>query len=233
MALSRKLRNLGIAAAGPIGWGVAGLVDMKKSTDKVNKAYKDSVNELNDITKANTGEAGNQKAQMMANQGAMAAGNVAGQASADAAKSVGMNSEAADAIGGNINNNVTQDSFNNEYNKALEANRAEIGEAEQRVNEANEKRAQKGAANSKLLGTVGSLGGGLLGAAIGGPVGATIGAGIGGAGGSYMGSAISDGNAKNKWLLDSLGKCGHGHESKVKNKRLLDRDYDDVKKEKE
>lgn len=219
----RKLRNLGVAASGPIGWMATGLYDMKKSTDKANQAYSDSKKELNNITAANTGEAGNQKAQMMANQGAMATGNVTGESAASAAKAAGMNSEAADAVGGNIANTATQNAFTNEYNKALESNQQEIAEAEQRVNEANKRRAEKGAANSKILGTAGTLAGGLLGAGIGGPVGAVIGSGVGGSLGSLGGATISDANCKEKWLIDSISK----HRKNIlKNDRLRNREYE-------
>lgn len=221
MALSRKLRNGLIAAGGPAAWIGAGLYDMKKSTDKANKGYEDAKDELNNITAANTGEAGNQKAQMMADQGATAQGNTAAQAASSAAKSAGMNSEAADAVGANIGNTVTQNAFNNEYNKALESNQQEIAEAEQRVNEANKRRAEKGAANSKILGTAGSLAGGLLGAGFG-PVGATIGSGVGGSLGSLGGATISDANCKEKWLIDSLAKY---RESKIKNEKLRNREW--------
>jgi hypothetical protein len=225
MTLNRKLSiAAGTAVGGPVGAAIgAGLYDMKKSTDKVNKEYEDSKKELDNITKANTGEAGNQKAQMMANQGAMAAGNTTGESAASAAKAAGMNSEAADAVGGNVANAATQNAFSNEYNKALESNQQEIAEAEQRVNEANKRRAEKGAANSKILGTAGALAGTAVGAAVGGPVGATIGAGVGGSLGSLGGSAISDANCKEKWLIDSISKH---RKSILKNDRLRNREYE-------
>ena len=138
----RTLRNIGIAAAGPAAWIGAGIYDSKQKEKRLGRNYKNSVNELNDITAANTGAAGDAKAQMMANQGAMATGNTAAQSASNAAQSAGLNAEAADAIGANIGNNETQNAFNSEYNKAVEANKAEIGEAEKRVNEANEQRAQ-------------------------------------------------------------------------------------------
>lgn len=187
------------------------------------EAYEEAKDELDNITKANTGEAGNQKAQMMANQGAIAAGNTTGESAAAAAKAAGMNSEAADAVGENIANTATQNAFNNEYNKALESNQQEIAEAERRVDEANKRRAEKGAANSKLLGTIGTIGGTAIGAAIGGPVGAMIGGGIGGGVGSYTGGAISDVNCKEKWLIDSISKH---RKSILKNDRLRNREYD-------
>jgi hypothetical protein len=226
MTLNRKLSiAAGTAVGGPVGAAIgAGLYDMKKSTDKVNKEYEDSKKELDNITKANTGEAGNQKAQMMANQGAMAAGNTTGESAASAAKAAGMNSEAADAVGGNVANTATQNAFTNEYNKALESNQQEIAEDEQRVNEANKRRAEKGEANSKILGTAGALAGTAVGAAVGGPVGAAIGGGLGGSLGSLGGSAItSDANCKEKWLIDSIS---NHRKSILKNDRLRNREYE-------
>ena len=160
---------------------------------------------MNAITAANTGEAGNQKAQMMANQGAQAAGVTAAQNASNAAQSAGMNAEAADAIGANIGNQETQNAFNPEYNKAVKANQDEISEAEKRVNEANE--ARQGYSENKhnllntALSTAGTLGLGAL--------------------------ALSD--KRTKCIVDSLDalsdeRCKIKH--KVKCSRLLKREYD-------
>lgn len=207
MALGRTLRNLGIAAAGPAAWIGAGIYDSKQKEKRLDRNYKNSVNELDSISAANTGEAGNQKAQMMANQGAMATGNTAAQSASDAAKSAGMNAEAADAIGANVGNNATQNSFNDEFNKAVQANQAEISEAEKRVNEANEQRAQYGQNKANLINT------GLNAAS-------TIGLGA---------LALSDRDCKELKLLKHLDalsddRCKVKH--LVKNQRLLNREYD-------
>lgn len=205
MALGRTLRNIGIAAAGPAAWIGAAAYDSKQKEKRLDRNYKNSVDELNAISAANTGAAGDAKAQMMANQGAMAAGNTAAQSASDAAKSAGLNSEAADAIGANIGNNETQNAFNPEYNKAVKANQDEISEAEKRVNEANEQRAQYGQNKSNLIKT------GLRAAG-------TIGLGA---------LALSDERCKRiVSSLDALSdeRCKIKH--KVCNSRLLNREYE-------
>lgn len=197
----RTLRNIGIAYTGPATWIGAGIYDSKQKEKRLDRNYKNSVNELNDITAANTGAAGDVKAQMMANQGAMAAGNTAAQSASNAAQSAGLNSEAADAIGANIGNNETQNAFNSEYNKAVDANQAEISEAEKRVNEANEQRAQYGQNKSNLIKT------GLQ------------------AAGTAL--ALSDERCKKIFTsLDALSdeRCKIKH--KVCNSRLLNREYE-------
>jgi hypothetical protein len=190
------------------------------------KAYDDAVDKVKKLSAANTSN----KAAMMANQGAAAVGNTSAQTAASAAKSAGMNAEAADAVGANIGNTATQNAFNNEYNKAVEANQQEIAEAEQAANEANKRRAEKKGALSKLGGIAGTVAGTIGGAALGslaGPVGLMIGAGLGGGLGGGLGSmggnALSDENCKDKWLIDSIAKH---RKSLLKNDRLRNREYD-------
>ena len=191
----------------------------KLTSKEEEKAYEDAVDKVKKISAANTSE----KAKMMADQGAAGVGNTSAQTAASAAKSAGMNAEAADAVGANIGNTATQNAFNNEYNKAVEANQQEIAEAEQAANEANKRRAEKKTALGKLGSIAGTAVGGIAGALIGGPTGATIGAGLGGGLGSIGGNALSDENCKDKWLIDSISKY---RKSKLKNKRLIDRSYD-------
>lgn len=190
------------------------------------KDYEKAVDKLDRITSANTGAAGDAKAKQMAAVGSIGAGQTAGQVASASAKNAGLNEEAAEAVGANTANEATQNAFTNEYNKAAQSNQQEIAEAEQAANEANKARAEKGAANSKILGTIGSVAGGLAGAAIGGPAGAMIGSGLGGGLGSFAGGATvsSDSNTKNKWLLNSISKYSKT-EKKLKNERLKNREW--------
>lgn len=189
-------------------------------------AYDDAVDKVKKLSAANTSE----KAKMMANQGAAGVGNTSAQTAASAAKSAGMNAEAADAVGANIGNTATQNAFNNEYNKAVEANQQEVAEAEQAANEANKRLAEKKTGLSKLGGIAGTVLGTIGGAALGslaGPVGTMIGAGLGGGVGGGLGTmggnALSDENCKDKWLIDSIAKY---RKSLLKNDRLRNREYD-------
>lgn len=191
----------------------------KLTSKEEEKAYEDAVDKVKKISAANTAD----KASMMADQGAAAAGNTASNSATSAAKSAGMNSEAADAVGANIGNTVTQNAFNNEFNKAVEANQQEVAEAEQAANEANKRRAEKKTALGKLGSIAGTAVGGIAGALLGGPAGASLGAGIGGGLGNIGGNALSDEKCKDKWLIDSISKY---RKSKLKNKRLIDRSYD-------
>lgn len=181
--------------------------------------YDRAVDKVKRLSAANTSD----KATMMANQGAAAAGNTASETASAAAKSAGMNAEAADAVGANIGNATTQNSFNNEYNKAVDANQQEIAEAEQAANEANKRRAEKKTALGKIGGIVGTTIGSVAGGLIGGPTGAAIGGGLGGGLGTLGGNALSDENCKDKWLIDSISKY---RKPKLKNKRLIERSYD-------
>lgn len=190
------------------------------------RAYDDAVDKVKKLSAANTSN----KAAMMANQGAAEVGNTSAQSAAAAAKAGGMNAEAADAVGANIGNTATQNAFNNEYNKAVDANQQEIAEAEQEVNEANKRLSEKKTALSKGWGTAGSILGTIGGAALGslaGPLGTMIGAGAGGAlgawGGNKLGDVTSDENCKDKWLIDSISKH---RKSLLKNDRLKNREYD-------
>ena len=136
MAFLNTLKNVGKAYAKPftlLGDIGKGAYDSYKEGKQLEKNYNNAVDDLNKTTAANTGEAGSAKAQMMANQGAQAAGNTAAQSASSAAKSVGMNAEAADAIGDNIGNAETQNAFNTEYNKAIQANQDEIAEKEDEI----------------------------------------------------------------------------------------------------
>lgn len=190
------------------------------------KDYEDAVDKLDSITKANTGAAGDAKARQMAAVGSIGAGQTVGQVASASAKNAGLNEEAAEAVGANTANEATQNAFTDEYNKAAQSNQQEIAEQEQAVNEANKARAEKGAANSKILGTIGSVAGTIGGAAIGGPVGAAIGGGLGGSLGNWGGSATvsSDSNTKNKWLLNSISKYSKT-EKKLKNEKLKKREW--------
>lgn len=189
------------------------------------KDYEKAVDNLDRISSANTGASGDMKARNMASVGSMGVGQATGQVASATAKSAGLNEEAAEAVGANTANEATQNAFTDEYNKATQANQQEIAEAEQAANEANKARAEKGAANSKILGTIGSVAGTIAGGAIGGPTGAAIGGGLGGGLGSLAGSAtVSDSNAKNKWLLNSISKYSKT-EKKLKNEKLKNREW--------
>lgn len=188
---------------------------------KTDRAYDREVDKLNEITAANTGYAGDLKAQRMAKAGSLASGESAGQSAQKAALASGANAEVARSLGDVSSNSASVNAYTGEYNKAQEANQQEIAEQEQQVNEANKRRAESKEARSKIAGLIGTMAGTALGAFAGGPVGAMIGGGIGGGVGTLAGNAISDERAKILTMLKDSDVLSKSRVSKIKNRRLI------------
>jgi hypothetical protein len=188
---------------------------------KADRAYDREVDKLNEITAANTGLAGDLKAQRMAKAGSLASGESAGQSAQKAALASGANAEVARSLGDVSSNSASVNAYTGEYNKAQEANQQEIAEQEQQVNEANKRRAESKEARSKIAGLIGTVAGTALGAFAGGPVGALVGGGVGGGLGTLAGNAISDERTKILTMLKDSDVLSKSRVSKIKNRRLI------------